>query len=76
MVLINRPDEPHTYIAIATDDVTKITKHHVEQQLGGGDHKPVLLVTKQDLHQAGRKLPKLGQQKSKQATISLKKKSW
>ena len=45
MVLINRPDEPHTYysracqktsfpdLAIATDDVAKITERHVEQQL-------------------------------------------
>ena len=68
MVLINRPDEPHTYdsrawrktscpdIAIATDDVAKITKRHVEQQLRGSDHKPVLLVIKQDLREAGRKL--------------------
>ena len=67
MVLINRPDEPHTYysrawrktscpdIAIATDDVAKTTKRHVEQQLGGSDHKPVLLVIKQDLREAGRK---------------------
>ena len=55
MVLINCPDEPHTYysrawrktscpdIAIETDDVAKTTKRHVEQQLGGSDHKPVLL---------------------------------
>ena len=68
MVLINRPDEPHTYysrawrktscpdLAIATDDVAKITKRHVEQQLEGSDHKPVLLVIKQDLREAGRKL--------------------
>ena len=67
MVLINRPDEPHTYysrawrktscpdIAIATDDVAKTTKRHVEQQLGGSDHKPVLLAIKQDLREAGRK---------------------
>ena len=68
MVLSNRPDEPRTYysrawrktscpdITIATDDVTKTTKRHVEQQLGGSDHKPVLLVIKQDLREAGRKL--------------------
>ena len=68
MVLISRPDKPHTYysrtwqktscpdIAIATDDVAKITKRHVEQQLGGSDHKPVLLVIKQDLRKARRKL--------------------
>ena len=68
MVLINRPDKPHTYcsrawrktscpnIAIATDDVAKITERHVEQQLRGSDHKPVLLIIKQDLRQAGRKL--------------------
>ena len=82
MVLINRPDEPHTYysrawqkttcpdIAIATDDVAKITEHYVEQQLGGSDHKPVLLVIKQDLRQAGKKtVPKLELQKSKLARI-------
>ena len=60
MVLIDHPDDPHTYysrawrttscpdIAIATDDVAKITRHHVEQQLGGSDHKPVILHIKQD----------------------------
>ena len=59
MVLINHPDDPHTYysrawrttscpdIAIATDDVAKITGHQVEQ-LGGSDHKPVILHIKQD----------------------------
>ena len=68
MVLINRPHEPHTYYsiawrknscpdnAIATDDVAKITECYVEQHLGGSDHKPVLLVIKQDLREAGRKL--------------------
>ena len=68
MVLINRPDEPHTYyprvwrktrcpdLEIATDDVAKITERHVEQQLGRSDHKPVLLVIKQDLRKARRKL--------------------
>ena len=57
MVLINRPDEPYTHysrawrktscphLAIATDDVARITERHVEQQLGS-DHKPVLLVIK------------------------------
>ena len=62
IVPINRPDEPHAYysrawqttscpdIAIATDDVAKISQRHVEQQLGASDHKPVLLVIKQDLH--------------------------
>ena len=68
MALINRPDEPYTYysrawrktscpdLAIATDDVAKISDCHVEQQLGGSNHKPVLLVIKQDLRQARRKL--------------------
>ena len=77
MVLINRPGEPHTYysrawrktscpdLAIATDEVAKITERHMEQQLGGSDHKPVLLVIKQDLRQARRKLPNLELQKSK-----------
>ena len=55
MVLINHPDDPHTYysrawrttscpdLAIATYDVAKITRYHVDQQLGGSDHKPVIL---------------------------------
>ena len=55
----NHPDDPHTYysrawrttscpdIVIATDDVAKITLHHVDQ-LGESDHKPVILHTKQD----------------------------
>ena len=40
MVFINDPTDPHTScpdLAIATYDVTKITRHHVEQQLGGSD---------------------------------------
>ena len=76
MVLINRPDEPHTYysrawrntscpdIAIATDDVAKTTKRHVEQQLGGSDHKPVLLVIKKQVEncaQAGTTKEQTGQ---------------
>ena len=68
MVLINRLDEPHTYysrawrkascpdLAFTTNDVAKITERHVEQQLGGSDLKPVLLVIKKDLRQARRKL--------------------
>ena len=55
MVFINHPDYPYTYysrawittscpdIAIATDDVTTFTRHPVEQQRGGSDHKPVIL---------------------------------
>ena len=75
MVLINRPNEPHTYysrawrktscpdIAIATDDVAKITKRHVERQLRGSDHKPVLLVIKQvdNCAQAGTTKEQTGQ---------------
>ena len=60
MVLINHPDDPHTYysrawrttscpdLAIATDDVAKIAYRQVEQQLGGSDHKPVLLHIKHE----------------------------
>ena len=60
MVLINHPDDALTYysrasrtascpdLAIATDDVTNITRHHEEQHLGGSDHKHVILHIKQD----------------------------
>ena len=55
MVLINKADDPSTPelgeqrsscpdLAIATDDVAKITSREVDKQLGGSDHKPIFLT--------------------------------
>ena len=56
LVLINTPTNPPTFysrvwkttstpdIAIATDNIQKITKREVSEQLGGSDHKPVILT--------------------------------
>jgi hypothetical protein len=53
--LINQPDDPPTYysrswrttsspdLAIATDDIESISSREVCQQLGGSDHKPVII---------------------------------
>ncbi|KAK7108155.1 hypothetical protein V1264_015944 [Littorina saxatilis] len=55
LTLLNQPDDPCTYysrawrttsspdLAIATDDVAQITTREVSSQLGGSDHKPVIL---------------------------------
>jgi hypothetical protein len=57
LVLINQPDDEHTFysrawrsnsspdLAIATDDIQKISHWKVCTQLGGSDHKPVILTT-------------------------------
>ena len=61
LVLINRPDDKPTCLsrawktlstpdlAIATDDIQKVCTREVANQLGGSDHRPVLL----QLHQTG-----------------------
>ena len=55
LILINKPDDPTTFLskrwlttsspdlALATDDIAKVTKREVCQQLGGSDHRPILL---------------------------------
>ena len=56
LVLINTPTDPPTFysrawkttstvdIAIATDNTQMIAKREVSEQLGGSDHKPVILT--------------------------------
>ena len=56
LVLINKPDDQPTFysrvwhttsspdLAVATDDIRKITSREVCQQLGGSDHRPVILT--------------------------------
>ena len=36
-------------LAIATDDVAKITSREVDKQLGGSDHKPIVLTIERNL---------------------------
>ena len=55
LILINRPDDPTTYtsipwrttstpdLAIATDDIHKLCSRSIYTQLGGSDHKPIIL---------------------------------
>ena len=55
LVLINKPDDTDSYysrtwrttstpdLAIATDDLHKISQREVCKQLGGSDHKPILI---------------------------------
>ena len=56
LVLINKPEDPPTFtsrswrtthtpdLAFATDDLHKVCERNVGQQLGGSDHRPVLLT--------------------------------
>ena len=56
--LINKPDDPDTFysrtwrttstpdLAIASDDIQGITEREVSSQLGGSDHRPVIISTK------------------------------
>jgi len=62
MVLINKADDPPTFyprawrttscpdLAIATNDVAKITRQEVDKQLGGSDHKPIFLTIERQKH--------------------------
>ena len=55
LILINRPDDPTTYtsipwrttstpdLAIATDNIHKLCSRTIYTQLGGSDHKPIIL---------------------------------
>ena len=69
LVLINRPDDPDTYysrswrttstpdLAIATDNIHGIAEREVSSQLGGSDHKPVIITIKRQLQTASAKRP-------------------
>ena len=68
LVLINKPDNQPTFysrvwhstsspdLAVATDDIQKITSREVCQQLGGSDHRPVILTLQKQIIREG-KLP-------------------
>ena len=69
LVLINTPTDPPTFysrvwkttstpdIAIATDNIQKIAKREVSEQLGGSDHKPVILTLAKQVNTNAGKMP-------------------
>ena len=69
VVLINTPTDPPTFysrvwkttstpdIAIATDNIQKIAKREVSEQLGGSDHKPVILTLAKQVNTSAGKMP-------------------
>ena len=71
MVLINTPTGPPTFysrsrvwkttsapdIAIATDSIQKTAKREVNEQLGGSDHKPVILTLAKQVNTSAGKMP-------------------
>ena len=69
LVLINIPTDPPTFysrvwkttstpdIAIATDKIQKIAKREVSEQLGGSDHKPVILTLAKQVNTSAGKMP-------------------
>ena len=69
LVLINTPTDPPTFysrvwkttstpdIAIATDNIQKIAKREVSEQLRGSDHKPVILTLAKQVNTSAGKMP-------------------
>ena len=72
LVLINTPIDPPTFysrvwkttstpdIAIATDNIQKIAEREVSEQLGGSDHKPVILTLAKQVNTNAGKMPQAG----------------
>ena len=71
LVLINTPTDPPTFcsrvwkttstpdIAISTDNIQKIAKREVSEQLGGSENKPVILTLAKQVHTSAEKMPPL-----------------
>ena len=69
LILINKPDDPDTFysrtwrttstpdLAIATDDIQGIAEREVSSQLGGSDHRPVIISIKGQTQPHKNKLP-------------------
>ena len=69
LILINKPDDPDTFysrtwrttstsdLAIATDDIQGIAEREVSSQLGGSDHRPVIISIKGQSQPHRKKLP-------------------
>ena len=79
LILINKPDDPDTFysrtwrttstpdLAIATDDIQGIAEREVSSQLGGSDHRPVIISIKGQTQPHRNKLP---------ASWNFKKANW
>ena len=69
LVLINHPDDPPTFysrvwrttstpdLGLATDDIHKIANRTVCPQLGGSDHRPVIISLKKDTSEPKKNRP-------------------
>ena len=67
LILINKPDDPDTYsrtwgtirtdLAVVTDDIQGIAEREVSSQLGGSDHRPVIISIKGQMQSHRNKLP-------------------
>ena len=69
LILINKPDDPDTFysrtwrttstpdLAIATEDIQGIAEREVSSQLGGSDHRPVIISIKGQTQPHRNKLP-------------------
>ena len=69
LILINKPDDPDTFysrtwrttstpdLAIATDDIQGTAEQEVSSQLGGSDHRPVIISIKGQTRPHRNKLP-------------------
>jgi hypothetical protein len=69
LVLINRPEDPPSFysrvwhttsspdLAVATDGIQKITERQVCAQLGGSDHRPIILTVQRHVGGEGRLPP-------------------
>ena len=69
LILINKPEDPDTFysrtwrttstpdLAIATDDVQGIAEREVSSQLGGSDHRPVIIRIKGQRQSHRNKIP-------------------
>ena len=79
LILINKPDDPDTFysrtwrttstldLAIATDDTQGVAEREVSSQLGGSDHRPVIISIKVQTQPHRNKLP---------ASWNFKKANW
>ena len=85
LVLVNKPDDPPTFtsrswrtthtpdLAFATDDIHKICKRTVGSQLGGSDHRPVIIdLDRKPVEENGYREPSWNLKKANWPLFSIK----
>ena len=84
LVLINTPTDPPAFysrvwkttstpdIAIATDNIQKIAKREVSEQLGGSDHKPVILTLAKQANTSADSLTSTPKRSPSSNTVSIR----